>query len=125
MKVLVVGSGGREHALVWKLSQDDPSLTLFAAPGNPGIAALATCVPIGATDVDALAAFARAERIDLTVVGPEAALAAGIVDRFRADALPIFGPTRAAAEIETSKAFSKQLMLDAGVPTARAVITHH
>ncbi len=124
MKVLVVGSGGREHALVWKLSQEDPSLTLFAAPGNPGIAELATCVPIGATDVEALAAFARAERIELTVVGPEAALAAGIVDRFRADGLMIFGPTRAAAEIETSKAFAKQLMVDAGVPTARAVTTH-
>ena len=124
MKVLVVGGGGREHALVWKLSQDDPSLTLFAAPGNPGIAQLATCVPIGATDVEALAAFARAERIDLTVVGPEAALDAGIVDRFRADGLAIFGPTRAAAEIETSKAFAKKLMLDAGVPTARAVTTH-
>ena len=124
MKVLVVGGGGREHALVWKLSQEDPSLTLFAAPGNPGIAALATCVPIGATDVEALAAFARAERIDLTVVGPEAALDAGIVDRFRAGGLAIFGPSRAAAEIETSKAFAKQLMLDAGVPTARAVTTH-
>ena len=125
MKVLVVGSGGREHALVWKLSQDDPSLTLFAAPGNPGIAALATCVPIDATDVEALADFAGANHIDLTVVGPEAALAAGIVDRFRAEGLAIFGPTRAAAEIETSKAFAKQLMIDAGVPTARAVTTHH
>ena len=124
MKVLVVGGGGREHALVWKLAQEDPTLALFAAPGNPGIAQLATCLPIGATDVDALAAFARAERIDLTVVGPEAALAAGIVDRFRAEGLPIFGPTRAAAEIETSKAFAKQLMFDAGVPTARAVTTH-
>ena len=120
MKVLLVGSGAREHALAWKLAQDDPALELLAAPGNPGIAALARCVAVGATDVDALAALAAAERVDLTVVGPEAPLAAGIVDRFRAAGLPIFGPTRAAAEIETSKSFAKRLMRDAGVPTALA-----
>lgn len=121
MKVLLVGGGGREHALAWRLKQDDPALTLFAAPGNPGIAELATCLPIAASDFDALAAFARREGVALTVVGPEAPLAGGIVNRFRADALPIFGPTREAAQIETSKTFSKQLMLDAGVPTARAM----
>ena len=121
MKVLIVGSGGREHALAWRFKQDDPGVTLFAAPGNAGIAALATCVPIAATDFDALIALARRENVVLTVVGPEAALAAGIVDRFRAEGLAIFGPTRQAAQIETSKSFAKQLMVDAGVPTARAL----
>jgi phosphoribosylamine--glycine ligase len=121
VKALIVGGGGREHALAWRFKQDDPSLTLYAAPGNPGIADLATCLPIPVTEFDDLTSLARRERIDLTVVGPEAPLAAGIVDRFRADGLPIFGPTRNAAQIETSKAFAKQLMLDAGIPTARAL----
>ena len=121
MKVLIVGGGGREHALAWRFKQDDPSLTLYAAPGNPGIAELATCLPIPVTEFDDLTSFARRERIHLTVVGPEAPLAAGIVDRFRAEGLAIFGPTRHAAQIETSKAFAKQLMLDAGIPTARAL----
>lgn len=121
MKVLIVGGGGREHALAWRFRQDDPTVTLFAAPGNAGIAALATCVPISATDLDALIALARREGIALTVVGPEAPLAAGIVDRFRAEGLAIFGPTREAAQIETSKSFAKQLMIEAGVPTARAL----
>jgi phosphoribosylamine---glycine ligase len=122
MKVLLVGGGGREHALAWRLAQDDPHVQLIAAPGNPGIAELAECVPVHATDVDALAALARDRRVAFTLVGPEAPLAGGIVDRFRADHLPIFGPTRAAAEIETSKAFAKVLMRDAGVPTARAIM---
>jgi phosphoribosylamine---glycine ligase len=121
VKVLLVGGGGREHALAWRFRQDDPALALFAAPGNPGIAELATCLPIAASDFDALATFARREGIALTVVGPEAPLAAGIVNRFHAERLPIFGPTREAAQIETSKSFAKQLMLDAGVPTARAL----
>jgi phosphoribosylamine---glycine ligase len=120
MRLLVVGGGGREHALVWKLKQENRTLDLYAAPGNPGIAELATCVPIGATDIDALLDLALREPIDVTVVGPEAPLAAGIVDRFRERGLAIFGPTRAAAQIETSKAFAKALMLEAGVPTARA-----
>ena len=123
MKVLIVGSGAREHAIAWKLLQDDPTLDLIAAPGNPGIATLARCIAIPASDVDSLLAFARRERIDLTVVGPEGPLDAGIVDAFRAEGLPIFGPTRAAARIETSKRFAKELMLRAGVPTARA--SHH
>ena len=121
MKVLIVGGGGREHALSWKFKQESPSVELLAAPGNPGIAELARCVPVAATDVDRLVDFARGERPDLTVVGPETPLALGIVDRFRQLDLPIFGPTRAAAAIESSKSFAKQLMVDAGVPTARAV----
>ena len=121
MKVLLVGGGGREHALAWRLRQDDPHVTIFAAPGNPGIAELAACLDISAGDTDGLRNFARHEAIDWTLVGPEAPLAAGIVDAFRADRLPIFGPTRAAAMIETSKAFSKALMREADVPTARAM----
>jgi len=120
MKVLIVGGGGREHALAWRLHQDDPTIQLYAAPGNPGIAELATCIAIPATDVASLEAFARETSIALTVIGPEASLAEGIVDRFRKSGLPIFGPTASAARIETSKAFSKALMRDAGVPTARA-----
>ena len=120
MKVLLVGGGGREHALAWMLRRDDPSIEIVAAPGNPGIGELARCIPIAATDVAALIDLAESERADLTIVGPEAPLAEGIVDRFRARGLAVFGPTRAAAAIETSKRFAKQLMLDAGVPTARA-----
>jgi phosphoribosylamine--glycine ligase len=119
-RLLVVGGGGREHALVWKFKRENPALELYAAPGNPGMAELATCVPISATDIDGLLGVAERERIDVTVVGPEAPLAAGIVDRFRERGLAIFGPTRAAAQIETSKAFAKELMLEARVPTARA-----
>ena len=121
MKVLLVGAGGREHALAWRLRQEDPSVEIFAAPGNPGIAELATCVAIAQTDIPALATYARQHDVTWTLVGPEAPLAAGIVDAFRADRLPIFGPTRAAAMLETSKAFSKTLMTRAGVPTARAI----
>jgi phosphoribosylamine--glycine ligase len=120
MKVLLVGGGGREHAIAWKLVRDDPSLELIAAPGNPGIGTLARCVPVAAADVDGLLALATAEGVALTIVGPEAPLAAGLVDRFAEHGLAVFGPTRAAAEIETSKRFAKQLMLDAGVPTAAA-----
>jgi phosphoribosylamine--glycine ligase len=122
MRVLIVGGGGREHALAWRLHRDDPALELIAAPGNPGIAEVAECIPITAGDLDGLKRLAWDRAVDLTVVGPEAPLAAGIVDRFRSAGLPIFGPTRAAAEIETSKAFAKQLMAEAGVPTARAEI---
>ena len=120
MRLLLIGSGGREHALAWKLTRELPSLELIAAPGNPGMAELGECVSIPPSDLEALENLARARSVDFTIVGPEAPLAAGIVDRFRAAGLPIFGPTRAAAEIETSKAFAKQLMLDAGIPTARA-----
>jgi phosphoribosylamine---glycine ligase len=120
MKLLMVGGGGREHALLSKLQRDDSALELLAAPGNPGIASIARCIPIQPTDIDALARLAAREAVDLTVVGPEAPLAAGIVDRFVAEGRAIFGPTRAAAAIETSKAFTKALMLRAGIPTALA-----
>src|SRR5687768_10419909 len=122
MTVLLVGGGGREHALAWRLANDDPSINIVAAPGNPGIAELAECVAVNATDIDRLVQLAKERRVDFTIVGPEAPLAAGIVDRFRAEKLPIFGPTRAAAEIETSKAFAKDLMREAGIPTARAIM---
>jgi phosphoribosylamine--glycine ligase len=120
MKVLIVGGGGREHALAWRLLRDDPTVEIVAAPGNPGIATLGRCVGIAATDLGALAALARDERPAFTLVGPEAPLAAGIVDRFRAEGLAIFGPTQAAAELESSKAFAKQILAEAWVPTARA-----
>jgi len=122
VKVLLVGGGGREHALAWRLRQDDPSVTIIAAPGNPGIAQLAECVPVGVGEIEKLVDLARNRRVDFTLVGPEAPLADGIADRFLAEKLPIFGPSRAAAQVETSKAFSKELMRDAGVPTARAII---
>ena len=120
MRVLLIGGGGREHALAWRFRHDDPGVDLIAAPGNPGIAELAECISIAATDLPGLERLALELDVDLTVVGPEAPLALGIVDRFRAAGLAIFGPTRAAAEIETSKAFAKQLMLEEGIPTARA-----
>ena len=120
VSVLIVGAGGREHALAWRLRQENPNARIVSAPGNPGIAELAECASVGATDTDGLLALARREGVDWTLVGPEAPLAAGLVDAFRAARLPIFGPTRAAAMLETSKAFSKSLMLDASVPTARA-----
>jgi phosphoribosylamine--glycine ligase len=123
MKVLIVGGGGREHALAWKLRRDDPNAELIAAPGNPGIASVARCVPIAADKVEPLADLAEARRVDFTVVGPEVPLEAGIVNQFQSRGLPIFGPTREAARIETSKRFAKELMMGAGVPTARA--THH
>src|SRR3954468_18984481 len=122
MRVLLIGGGGREHALAWKLTREEPELELIAAPGNPGIAELGECVPINVMDLERLERFARDRAVDLTIVGPEAPLEAGIVDRFRAGGLPIFGPTRAAAEIETSKAFAKELLLESGIPTARAEI---
>jgi phosphoribosylamine--glycine ligase len=119
MRVLLIGGGGREHALAWKLAQSPRLSALYAAPGNPGIARHATCVPIKADRIDALAAFAERERVDLTVVGPEAPLVAGIVDLFESRGLAIFGPSRAAAAIEGSKAFAKALMATHGIPTAR------
>jgi phosphoribosylamine---glycine ligase len=120
MKLLIVGGGGREHALAWKLCRDDPSLEIIAAPGNPGIAALGRVVPIGVDKLKDLAALAEEEYVDLTIVGPEAPLEAGIVNLFQSRGLPIFGPTREAARIETSKRFAKELMVRAGIPTARA-----
>lgn len=118
MKVLLVGSGGREHALAWKIRQSPFLSSLYAAPGNAGISDFAACVPIQAEDIDGLLRFAKEKEIDLTVVGPEAPLSQGIVDRFVAEGLKIFGPTQAASQIESSKIFSKELMVRAGVPTA-------
>lgn len=120
MKVLVVGSGGREHAMVWKLAQSPRKPALYCAPGNAGIASLATCVPIKAEEIAALKDFVVQEQIDLTVVGPEAPLALGIVDEFRKARLRIFGPTRNAARVEASKIFSKDVMAQAKIRTARA-----
>jgi phosphoribosylamine---glycine ligase len=120
MKVLIVGGGGREHALAWKLRRDDPHAELIAAPGNPGIGSVARCVPIAADKLDPLAELAEKQRVDFTLVGPELPLEAGIVNLFQSRGLPIFGPTREAARIETSKRFAKELMMAAGVPTARA-----
>lgn len=119
MKVLVIGSGGREHALAWKLSQSPKLTRLFAAPGNPGMAPHCQAVNIKADDLTALLAFAEGERIDLTVVGPELPLTLGLVDLFQSRGLLAFGPTRAAAALEGSKAFAKALMAKYGIPTAR------
>ncbi|MBR5594947.1 MAG: phosphoribosylamine--glycine ligase [Alistipes sp.] len=118
MKVLVIGSGGREHAIVEALSRSPRKPKIYAAPGNAGIAALAECVAIKDTEADKLLAFAQENDIELTVVGPEAALAVGVVDKFRAAGLKIFGPTKAATEIESSKDFAKRLMKKYDVPTA-------
>lgn len=120
MKVLVVGGGGREHALVWKIAQSPRVSKVFCAPGNAGIARSAECVPLAADNVAGLRAFAQDRRLDLTVVGPEAPLAAGLVDEFRKIKRPIFGPNKAAARIESSKAFSKELMARLRIPTAEA-----
>ncbi|CFY03459.1 Phosphoribosylglycinamide synthetase [Syntrophomonas zehnderi OL-4] len=118
-KILVIGSGGREHALVWKLAQSPQVNKIYAAPGNPGMADLAECLEIAVTDVEALVEFAQNQAIDLTVVGPEAPLTLGIVDRFQAANLKIFGPNATAARLEGSKVFSKNLFKKYGIPTAR------
>ena len=118
MKVLVVGGGGREHALAWKLSQSERIQKVYVAPGNGGTARDANLFDVPITDVKAMREWAQQEKIDLTVVGPEAPLAAGIVDEFRAHGMKIFGPTKAAAQLESSKAFSKAFMHRHGIPTA-------
>src|SRR5690606_21450758 len=118
MKILVIGSGGREHALGLKLSQAPEKPVLTFAPGNPGMAALGACVPVAADDIDGLLALARAERFDLTVVGPEVPPVKGVVDAFQAAGLAVFGPTAAAARLEGSKAFSKDFMARYAIPTA-------
>jgi phosphoribosylamine--glycine ligase len=118
MKVLVIGGGGREHALAWKLSQSERIQKVYVAPGNGGTARDPNLVDVPITDVKALRQWAQQEKIELTVVGPEAPLAAGVVDEFRAHGLRIFGPTQAAAQLESSKAFSKAFMQRHGIPTA-------
>lgn len=118
MRILVIGGGGREHALVWKLAQSPKVEKIFVAPGNPGMAELAECIDLPLSDLEKVADFAEKEKIDLTVVGPEATLVAGIADVFAQRGLSVFGPTAAAAEIEGSKAFSKKLMAKYNIPTA-------
>jgi len=120
MKILVIGSGGREHALVWKLRQSPRVTEIFCAPGNAGIAELATLLPLGIHEHEALAKFATEQGIGLTVVGPDDALAAGIVDYFQARGLRIFGPTQHAAQFESSKIFAKEFMQRHGIPTAQS-----
>jgi phosphoribosylamine--glycine ligase len=122
MKILIVGGGGREHALAWRLARDNGERTLFCAPGNAGTAAVATNLDIQAENLDGLCAWARTNRPDLTVVGPEAPLCAGLADRMEAMGLAVFGPTRAAAQIEGSKVFAKDVMVAGGVPTAGAAV---
>jgi phosphoribosylamine--glycine ligase len=120
MKILVIGGGGREHALVWKIAQSPAVRKIYCAPGNAGIAKQAECLPFSAEDVNPLADWAEKERIDLTVVGPEAPLTLGIVDTFEARGMKIFGPSRKAAEIEASKAFAKDLMKKYGLPAGES-----
>lgn len=119
MNILVIGSGGREHAIVHAISKSSKVEKIYAAPGNAGISRLATCVNIKDTAVEELVMFAQNNKIDFTIVGPESSLAAGIVDAFQRKNLLIFGPSRAAARIESSKAFAKELMLKYNIPTAR------
>ena len=119
MKLLVLGGGGREHALVWKLASERDVGEIVCAPGNPGISQLARCVPVNLEDPAQALALAQAEQVDLTVVGPELPLSRGVVDAFLAERLAIFGPTRAAAELESSKVFAKDFMARHKVPTAR------
>lgn len=118
MRILVVGGGGREHAICWALRRENPDASIYCAPGNPGTAELGTNLSIAATDIDRIADAADAYGIDLTIVGPEAPLALGLADRLRAEGRLVFGPGRAAAQVEASKAFSKAVMEKAGVPTA-------
>ncbi len=122
MKVLVVGSGGREHALAWKLAQSPHITKLYCAPCNAGSRQQAENIPIAADDIAGLRRFALEQRIDLTVVGPELSLALGITDAFAESNLRVFGPTQAAAQLETSKAFAKKFMWEEGIPTAEAAI---
>ncbi len=123
MRVLLVGSGGREHALAWALTRSSSSTELHAAPGNPGIAALAACHPIVAEDAEGVLGLARGLAVDLVVIGPEAPLVGGIADTLRHAGIAVFGPSAAAARIEGSKAFAKEVMAAAGVPTARLLDT--
>ena len=122
MKVLIVGSGGREHALIWKIAQSPRVKKIYCAPGNAGIADLAECVPIEADDIKKLLEFARKEKIGLTVVGPEAPLSMGITDLFEKEGLKVFGASMRAAEIESSKSFSKEIMTKYGIPTAEGKV---
>lgn len=119
MKVLVIGGGGREHAICWKLSKEENVETIFCAPGNAGIESVAKCISIGNNDIDELVSFAKENKIDLTIVGPEVPLVNGIVDEFEKENLRIFGPNKSCARLEGSKAFSKDFMIRHKIPTAR------
>jgi phosphoribosylamine--glycine ligase len=121
VKVLLVGSGGREHALAWRLAQSGPHVEIHAAPGNPGIATVGQCHPVRSDDLEGLLDLAQQLRVDLAVVGPEAPLVAGLADLLRHAGIPVFGPSAAAAQIEGSKTFAKDVLIAAGVPTARAL----
>ena len=121
MNILLIGSGGREHALAWQLAQSPSCAKLYAAPGNPGIEIYAECVPVAADDLDGVIAFVRAHAIDFVVVGPEAPLVAGLSDRLRDIGVAVFGPSAAAARLEGSKGFTKDLCARAGIPTAAYV----
>ena len=118
MNVLLIGGGGREHALAWKLKQSPLLDDLYAAPGNAGIAALATCVPLDVADHEAVARFCREKDIGVVVIGPEAPLVAGLADDLEAAGLKVFGPSKAAAQLEGSKGFTKDLCAAHGIPTA-------
>ena len=120
MNILIVGRGGREHALLWKLAQSRHKPNLFCAPGNAGTADLATNVALGAEDVDGLTSWCRQHKPDLVVIGPEAPLCLGLADRLRDEGINVFGPGRDGARLEGSKTFAKQVMKSAGVPTAQA-----
>src|SRR5687768_5102289 len=119
MKILVIGSGAREHAIAWKLSRERDVTEVLCAPGNPGIAAVARCIPADVTKSTDLLAVATREAVDLTVVGPEVPLSLGVTDLFATHGLAIVGPTRAAAALESSKSFAKEFMARHGIPTAR------
>ncbi len=121
MKILVVGSGAREHTIAWKLAQSPRATAIFAAPGNAGTDAIATNLPVDAGDMEAMAAAVKDNRIDLAVIGPEAPLAAGIVDRFQVLGIPVFGPSQRATEIESSKVFAKDFMVANGIPCAGSI----
>ena len=118
MKILVIGKGGREHALALACSKSTLCDELYMAPGNPGMAKIGTCANVSDSDVDGLVAFAKEREIDLTIVGPEATLSLGVVDAFQKEGLKIFGPTKAATQVESSKDFAKKIMAKYNIPTA-------
>ena len=119
MKVLIVGSGGREHAIAWAVSKSAKADKIYCAPGNAGIEEYAECVNIGAMEFDKLVAFAKEKEIDITVVGPEVPLVMGLTDVFEAEGLKVFGPNKKCAQLEGSQAFSKDFMIRHGLPTAK------
>src|SRR5262245_60527357 len=125
MNILVIGKGGREHALVWKLAQSPRAGKVFCAPGNAGTSADGVNVPIEVEEFEKLIRFAKKEKVELTIIGPEDPLARGIVDAFQKERLKVFGPTKAAAQLEASKVFAKKLMRDADVPTAEFRVFDH